>query len=174
MILFLDFDGVLHPSQAYMGRHGPDLAGEGSLFMWADLLAEELTDYPRVQIVLSTSWARHLPYIQVRGYLPPDLRDRVIGSTWHRIRTEPAYRDGFQFSYWQTASRYQQVRRWVDLYRVTQWLAIDDDTVEWADADRCHLVATDGQVGLSDVNVQRALRSKLEQFGGGILPCVSD
>ena len=105
MILFLDFDGVLHPARAFMGRHGPELAGDGSLFMWAHLLAEVLANYPHVQIVLSTSWARHLPYMQVRGYLPPDLRDRVVGSTWHRIRTEPAYRDGFQFSYWQTASR---------------------------------------------------------------------
>ena len=26
MILFLDFDGVLHPARAVMGQHGPELA----------------------------------------------------------------------------------------------------------------------------------------------------
>ncbi len=29
MILFLDFDGVLHPSQVVMGEHGPALIGDG-------------------------------------------------------------------------------------------------------------------------------------------------
>ena len=31
MILFLDYDGVLHPARAVMGQHGPELAGGGSL-----------------------------------------------------------------------------------------------------------------------------------------------
>ena len=42
MILFLDFDGVLHPERAVMGCHGPELDGEGSLFMWAEPLADLL------------------------------------------------------------------------------------------------------------------------------------
>ena len=62
MILFLDFDGVLHPARAVMGQQGPELAGDGSLFMWAEPLAELLAERPHVQIVLSTSWARHLPF----------------------------------------------------------------------------------------------------------------
>jgi len=162
VILFLDFDGVMHPSRAYMGQHGPELAGDGSLFMWADLLATALAEHPGVQIVLSTSWVRRLPYMQVCGYLPPMLRRRVIGSTWHRIRTEADYSKGLPFSYWQTASRYQQVRRWVDLYRVTRWLAIDDHAEEWAEADRARLIHTNGETGLSDSAVLARLSGLLE------------
>ena len=62
VILFLDFDGVLHPARAVMGNHGPELTGGGSLFMWADGLTELLAEHSHVKIVLSTSWARHLPF----------------------------------------------------------------------------------------------------------------
>lgn len=74
---------------------------------------ELLADRPHVQIVLSTNWARVLPCDQVRGYLPPDLHGRVIGATWDRIQTDPEFSRGLQLSYWQTASRYQQISRWV-------------------------------------------------------------
>lgn len=162
MILFLDFDGVLHPSSVYLGKDGPTLKGEGSLFMWADSLANAIAHRTDLQIVLSTNWARHLPYMQVRGYLPPALRSRVIGSTWHRIRTDPAYSYGLQFSYWNDASRYRQVRRWVELYRVTQWVAIDDDAECWDDSDRKHLVQTAPHTGLSDPVALERLAELLE------------
>ena len=48
LILFLDFDGVLHPSQVVMGEHGPALIGDGALFMWADNLAPLLAAHPHV------------------------------------------------------------------------------------------------------------------------------
>lgn len=150
MILFLDFDGVLHPDAAYMGTNGPALRGDGSLFMWAELLADALAEHPRVQIVLSTSWVRRLPFEQVRDYLPPSLRERVVGSTWHHIQHNPEFSRDLPFSYWQDATRYQQIRRWVSVYRVGQWCAIDDDGDGWADADRERLVLTDGARGLSD------------------------
>ncbi|HCE7213786.1 TPA: hypothetical protein NIB84_004757 [Pseudomonas aeruginosa] len=58
-VLFLDFDGVLHSDAVLMTRKGPKLRAEGSLFMWVDILIEVLEDCPHVQVVLSTSWARH-------------------------------------------------------------------------------------------------------------------
>lgn len=137
MILFLDYDGVLHPTRA----------GDGSLFMWAEPLAELLAERPHVQIVLSTSWARHLPFEQVRDFLPVPLRRRVVGSTWHRIRTDPDFSRGLQFSYWQDSSRYQQVKRWVNVHRLRRWVAIDDDAKGW-DEPAC-LVQTDPETGLS-------------------------
>jgi len=62
MILFLDFDGVLHPDEVYLVHGRPVLRDDGSLFMWAPLLAEALTPFPDVQIVLSTSWVRELSF----------------------------------------------------------------------------------------------------------------
>ena len=83
MILFLDFDGVLHPDDAYLVRGRPVLRAEGALFMWASPLAALLDAHPQVQIVLSTSWARELGFSRARRFLPDTLRARVIGATWH-------------------------------------------------------------------------------------------
>jgi hypothetical protein len=160
MILFLDFDGVLHPAWAVMGQHGPELAGDGSLFMWADPLAES----SHVQIVLSTSWARHLPFEKVRDFLPVPLRRRVVGSTWHRIQTDPDFSRGLPFSYWQDASRYQHVKRWVNVHRLRRWVAIDDDAKGWDEADRARLIVTDGTLGLSAPSVRVRLAAAI----GGI------
>jgi hypothetical protein len=159
MVLFLDFDGVLHPARAIMGLHGPELAGDGSLFMWAEPLAELLAEHPHVQIVLSTSWARHLPFEQVRDFLPVSLRRRVVGSTWHSIQTDPDFSRGLQFSYWQDSTRYQQVRRWVNVHRLRRWIAIDDDARGWEEPDR--LVQTNPETGLSDLAVLSRLQSVL-------------
>lgn len=150
MILFLDFDGVLHPARVVMGRNGPQLLGEGQLFMWASPLADLLVAHSHVQLVLSTSWVRYLPFEQVRDFLPLALRRRVVGSTWHRIQTDPEFSRGLPYSYWEDASRYQQVRRWVTLQRLRRWVAIDDDARGWDDADRKHLVHTQSGTGISD------------------------
>lgn len=38
MILFLDYDGVLHPDAAYLVKGRPELRAEGCVFMWAPIL----------------------------------------------------------------------------------------------------------------------------------------
>jgi hypothetical protein len=150
VIFFLDFDGVLHPARTVMGQHGPELTGDGSLFMWADRLAELLALHPHVQIVLSTSWARHMSFEQVRDFLPVLLRRRVVGSSWHRIQYDSDFSRGLQLSYWHKSSRYQQVKRWVKVHRLRRWVAIDDDAEGWDQSDRSRLVRTDPETGLSD------------------------
>lgn len=163
MIFFLDFDGVLHPARAVMGQHGPKLAGGGSLFMWADRLAELLAQHPHVQIVLSTSWARHMPVEQVRDFLPVLLRRRVVGSTWNSIQSDPDFSRGLQLSYWRSSSRYQQVKRWVNVHRLHRWVAIDDDADGWDESDLSRLVRTDAERGLSDPSVIARLIDVLEE-----------
>ena len=150
MILFLDFDGVMHPARAFMGEHGPELDGDGSLFMWSEPLAKVLAGHPHVQIVLSTSWVRHLPLAQVLDFLPVQLRRRVVGSTWHSIQNDADFSRNLPLTYWQYASRYQQIRRWIKVRHVRRWVAIDDDLDGWEHADRSRLVYTQGETGLSD------------------------
>lgn len=88
-LLYLDFDGVLHPSDVYrVPGVGPCLAGSHAsrghrLFEHAPLLAELLNPYPRVRIVLSTNWVFVLGYDRTKRHLPNDLRERVIGATYH-------------------------------------------------------------------------------------------
>ena len=59
MILFLDFDGVLHPE--------PSLAKDA--FCRLPLIEEILQDFPQVQIVVSSAW-------------PPGLGHRGRGCRW--------------------------------------------------------------------------------------------
>lgn len=152
MILFLDFDGVLHPDAAYLYGKTPVLNANGALFMWAGLLVDALADHPDVRIVLSTSWVRLLSFKRARDYLPPVLHGRVIGGTWH---------SGADRWEWEQLTRHQQIRRYVNRNRVTHWLALDDDDEKWGDADRDRLVLCDPDAGLSDPDTLASLCEKL-------------
>lgn len=68
-LLFLDFDGVLHPDAVYRTRRGVELRAEGKLFMWAPRLVEALAEHPDVSIVLSTSWVRNIGFQRARKAL---------------------------------------------------------------------------------------------------------
>lgn len=150
MILFLDFDGVLHPDAVYLERGRPVLRADGELFMWSRHLVDALASAPHVRIVLSTSWARELRFARARDYLPAELRPRVIGATWHSgMATDDEHRPLGRDTWWDTATRYQQIRRYVDRAGITDWIAVDDKPEGWADADRDKLVATDSRLGLS-------------------------
>ena len=153
MILFLDFDGVLHPDDAYLVRGRPALRADGALFMWAAPLAALLDAHPQVQIVLSTSWARELGFARARRYLPDALSARVIGATWHSamaFTSNGDYRPRDRDTWWDRATRHQQIRRYVDRAPLADWIAVDDDSEGWADADRARLVLTSPDRGLGD------------------------
>ena len=150
MILFLDFDGVLHPDAVYLERGRPVLRADGELFMWARHLVDALASAPRLRIVLSTSWARELRFARARDYLPAELRPKVIGATWHSgMATDDEHRPLGRNTWWDTATRYQQIRRYVDRAGINDWIAVDDQPEGWANADCDKLVATDSNLGLS-------------------------
>lgn len=153
MILFLDFDGVLHPDDAYLEKGGPVLRAEGSLFMWAPFLADLLATHTHVKIVLSTSWVKHLGFSRTRRYLPLLLRERVIGATWHSDMAGP---DGF-FD-WDQATRYQQITRYVLRAQLENWIALDDDDEGWSESAASHLILTDPARGVADPATVAALR----------------
>lgn len=149
-----------HRSRSFISGAGC-LTDTSGLLGDAGRLVELLAEHRHVQIVLSTSWARHLPFEQVRDFLPVSLRRRVVGSTWHRIQTDPEFSRGLQLSYWRDASRYQQVKRWVNIHRLRRWVAIDDDAEGWDSSDRARLVQTDAETGLSDPAVVARLSDLL-------------
>lgn len=157
LILFLDFDGVLHPDAVYLTRNGPLLRGEGELFMWAGLLEEVLADLTGVSIVLSTSWVRHQGFSKAKKRLPPELRQRVIGSTWHSSMEK----EMSEMVWWDQATRHAQISRFLARSRITQWVALDDDSRGWDPQHTEKLVLTDAEVGISDLAVIQELRRKL-------------
>lgn len=159
-ILYLDYDGVLHPEPVY--RHprggmyfGLEHAGH-SLFEYAEVLVEALAPYPHVDVVLSTSWVRVLSYSQARAYLPEALRSRVIGATFHSAMNK------FEFD---AMSRGAQVLADATRRSATSWVALDDDDEGWGAAASPHLVLTERTAGLSEPQALKELSDKLkEQF----------
>lgn len=84
-LLYLDFDGVLHPENVYIHRkRGIYLDAPGkALFEWMPVLEELVAPHPALKIVLSTSWVRERSYSFAKRQLSPRLQERVIGATFH-------------------------------------------------------------------------------------------
>ena len=154
MILFLDFDGVLHPNQVYLEHGRPVLRAEGHLFMWANILVDVLVHYTDVDIVLSTSWVPCLSYDRACQSLPSALGERVVGATWHSCA---GHWD------WSALTRYQQIQRYLKGKDDCEWLAIDDDDRGWPDYDRGKLIWTHPDSGISDPAVLKMLIERLER-----------
>ena len=153
-VLFLDYDNVLHPCDAYRTRHGIRLTDpRATLFQFAPVLDELLSPYPQLRIVLSTSWVEILGFIRARDRLPlPSLRDRVIGATYHS-KHPAAHR-------WSQLSRGVQVRRYVARHRLQGWVAIDDREDGFVGVES-HLVKCEPGIGLGDGAVQCRMADRL-------------
>jgi hypothetical protein len=155
MILFLDFDGVLHPDEAYMSNGSVVLRCDGhNLFEHAELLADLLEPYPHVEIVLSTSWVHQLGFEFAKARLPDRLQAKVIDATFDPDREEKIF--------WQRFPRHGQIDSYVERYNLTEWLAIDDDDKEWPDEKRYYLIHTDDWGGIGDIAAQNELITKIE------------
>ncbi|WP_434660787.1 HAD domain-containing protein [Paraburkholderia sp. A3BS-1L] len=162
-LLFLDFDGVLHPESVYLlHKHGPTLldAPGHSLFEHCQLLEDVLAPYCDVRIVLSTSWVRRYrgSVRRVSHRLTPGLQARVIGATYH------SKMDREEFA---AAPRGMQI--WSDVLRrkPEAWLALDDDWLHWPAWCREQLVRTDEVLGISAPSVLAELKTKLATMFDG-------
>lgn len=156
-VLFLDFDGVLHPDAACQTKHGIVLRAEGALFQWASLLTEALAEVPDTRVVLSTTWVRILGFRRARSYLPTAVAERVVGGTWHRRFSRE---DGWDRD-WPWMTRYEQVRHYVERRSLTHWIALDNDAEGWPDRYASHLVHTDDMAGLGQAGKLAELTEKL-------------
>lgn len=171
MILFLDFDGVLHPDAVFKPARKPiELRAEGQLMMHAHILEEIIKPYD-VQIVLSTSWVRSLGYLKTVKKMPPALAERVIGATWHTgmvdLVTYPYSSGSYSNDPFNFLSRFEQIHGHVVRNNVENWLAIDDlhsGLDPWPAEFEQRLVKTDGNLGLGCEEKQRELKQKLETF----------
>jgi hypothetical protein len=156
----LDFDGVLHPDDVFMTAKGPQLRSAGDLFMWAAILDDELAPFPKVKIVLSTSWVRQLDFSRAKKRLPKGLQERIVGSTWHSSMSK-VWADQI---WWDQTSRHGQISRYVARANITDWIAIDDDAENWASNDLNRLLLADRNQGLTTPGLLDTLRAKLHQF----------
>jgi hypothetical protein len=137
-MLFLDFDGVLHPGS------GVD---SGFLCRAPDL--EEALSGHDLRIVVSSSWRFHIEMDEILGMLPPGLAQRVVGATGDA-----------HIGRW---PRFHEIRACVQVNEpLANWRALDDARLEFPDP--CpELIACDPRTGFGSEqagSLRRWLRAR--------------
>lgn len=137
-LLFLDFDGVLHPHDAGDVR---DVDGmmefvsvrdDAPLFCRLPLLLDALRDHQDVRIVISSSWRRLYERHELRAFLG-ELADRYLAEIPHL--------NGH--------NRHDEILLFLQQHRLraVHWLALDDDRGNFP-ADCPNVLWTNPNTGL--------------------------
>lgn len=141
MILFLDFDGVLHP-----------LSRANGAFALTPHFERVMRDYPDVDIVISSAWRETNPIEKLRLVFSEDFRHRLIDVT-PVVATDrkPHPREIEILSWLREAGREYEA-----------WLAIDDS--EWLFSPGCkNLILTDTDIGFNE-EIEHLLRNVLSPY----------
>jgi len=133
-LIFLDFDGVLHPLQH---EHLPL-----ERFCWLSLLEALVCDYPDVYVVVHSTWRYE--------YTEPELR-QMLGSLGRRfVGCAPR------------APRQQAIEMVLQANKgVRGHLVLDDDAREFSGSS-LNVLLLDPQRGLSDETAQLAVQQWLQ------------
>ena len=141
MILFLDFDGVMHP------------VNQTDLFCREERLASVLRDFPCVEVVISSSWRETYTLKNMLTFFLTDLQSRIVGVT-----PVVEIRDAVDVS----GVRLREINKYlVDTgNRHRRWVALDDAPELFL--PRCaQLVLCDGNHGFGAAEEQ-TLRAWLQ------------
>ena len=129
-VLFLDFDGVLHPSGG---------ESSGARFAKRPLLETLLRepDLCHVEIVISSTWREAYPLKQLVSVFSEDIRPRIIGVT-------PTLDDGAI-----SHQRYREIKNWLVAHpEIVYWAALDDAIDDFPSEKRTNVVFTNPAIGL--------------------------
>jgi hypothetical protein len=149
MVLFLDFDGVLHPDPCAATR----------LFEHAGALADALAP-TSAQIVLSTSWRSLYPVQVLKARLPAALANRVIGAT--PLFSSISATAGRLYPY----PRQAECMAWLrERAPGRQWHALDD-RADWFEPYCERLTLCDPRTGLDDEVLAHLVNALLRRAQG--------
>jgi hypothetical protein len=136
MMLFLDFDGVLHPHISY----DPAL-----LLMHRPALEAVLRACPKVEVVISSTWRVTRTLTDLRTLFSDDIASRIIGVTpqWQDVQGD----DDFG-----TYVRQSEIEAWLraNCRPWGEWVAVDDQPTLFRPFCK-NLVQTSAETGLDDV-----------------------
>ena len=146
MILFLDFDGVLHKEPCH---------DTGMLMCNLPRMEAILRDFPGVDVVISSTWRELLDLEQLRSYFSPYIAPRIIGVTpdWREV--------SHLFAVVGSYIRQVEIEGWLQASGRSseQWVALDDRAYLFAPSIP-NLVCCAPDTGIDD-GVESALRKKL-------------
>ncbi len=138
-VLFLDFDGVLHPAS---GSHMPEFAR-------APMLAAVL-EGAACDVVISSTWRDHYPLEHLKTLLPPSLAGKVVATLGPDCRGPHV--------------RFVTICEWVAQHSPdSDWRALDDSGSEFPQGC-ANLILCDGRTGLDDRQLS-ALKEWLDLTG---------
>ena len=112
-VLFLDFDGVLHPPKAIAGARPPltpaqILAGWPQTFQHLPLLAQLLQGHADVSVVVSSSWRLFLNEQELAELLSP-IKDWYVGALHPRV-----------------TQRDEAIMQWLSEHQIADYVVLDD------------------------------------------------
>lgn len=157
-ILYLDFDGVLHPEGVHFNHEGriylsEEYCSQGHrLFESTSYLIDALRPYPEIKVVLSTTWARVFSFERAAQFLPDELSRRVIGGTFDPTTSGAAF---------DALSRGDQVVADVSRRGCQKWIALDDDADNWPREHLTKLLRTRPALGLQDLYTRGLLEQRV-------------
>lgn len=154
-VIFLDFDGVLHPTKAIEGAR-PPLDPEQILRGWPDtfqhlgILRGLLNGHQDVAVVVSSSWRMFLSDAQLGELLAPI-------APWYAGSVGSPY-----------LARDQAIHIWLELNNIHDFAVLDDKLEYFPGPSGAwsSLIVCDGERGISDMHVQQKLRDWLASSVG--------
>jgi hypothetical protein len=118
VILFLDFDGVLHRYDEVTANY----------CCYLPRLEAILRAFPSVRIVVSSNWRKHHDLQELQSFFSGDIAQRVIGVTPDLGATMDK-RD-------QRGLRHHEAKAWREQHHFTgAWCALDDMPDNWLPND---------------------------------------
>lgn len=146
-VIFLDFDGVLHPPRAIAGAKPPLEPHEiqerwPATFQHLGILADLLQEHSDIAVVVSSSWRIFLNDAQLGELLAPISR-------WYggSVGNPQIGRD-------------VAIRAWLELNAITDYVVLDDKPKFFPGAAGAWptLILCESETGISDISVQQKLR----------------
>ena len=134
-VLFVDFDGVLHPTD-----HGSALLSQLTLL-------ESAIESHDCALVISSSWRFHLEIDDLKKHFSSSVRNKIVGVTGE------AYIGAY--------ARFHEINAYVDLHGVSDWRALDDSY--WEFPDKCpNLIRCNPNTGVTVFEINQ-LQTWLEK-----------
>ncbi|MBI2397487.1 MAG: hypothetical protein HYV17_06780 [Xanthomonadales bacterium] len=144
-IIFLDFDGVLHPDGV-------------ALFSRLDVFERHLARMPEAEVVVSSTWREDHSLDQLRAFFSPTFRPKIVGVT-------PSLAGGYD-----CGGRELEIRAYLSANNLTDancaWVALDDMAMFFGEP--CHnLILTESCEGFTERQGEQLLSWYASASGAG-------
>ncbi len=141
-VLFLDFDGVMHPEFCHESKH----------FVHRDTFETVMRTAPHVELVISSTWRLKRSLDVLKTLFSHDVASRIIGTTplYAHLEDVPDTLQGYE--------REAECRYWLrqNGRAAQKWLALDDRSWNFRPFNR-NVFLVDGSVGLCADSAQTLL-----------------